>query len=128
MKLRLDEIIELYYELNGRSIQSENDVKVISKGLLAQKLNLKTKLYLQRLNKVVLEEVKMYEELEKELVKKYDNIQENIESYLKDKREILSAEKDIDVSNLWSSDLKIEDINLETEEFYPVFLKLLDHE
>lgn len=128
MKLRLDEIIELFYELNGRSIQSENEVKVISKGLLAQKLNLKTKLYLQRLNKVVLEEVKIYEELEKELVKKYDNIQENIESYLNDKREILSAEKDIDVSNLWSSDLKIEDINLETEEFYPVFLKLLDHE
>ena len=58
--MKLHEIINLYYELNGVTKQTKDGDEVISLGLLKHKMSLKNKVYLQRLNKIVSEEVKLY--------------------------------------------------------------------
>ena len=97
---------------------------------------MKVKLYLQRLNAVVSEEFKLYSEAEQELFKKYGEqdgemivvSQEKFADFAKEKEELLTAEKEIDVKNLWSSDLTIDNLaSIETDEIYPVFLKLIDN-
>ena len=71
MKLKLNEMIGLYHELNGLSQPSEDGkMVVITTGLLKQKMSLKTKMYLQRLNNLVIEDIKLYEESRKELFEK----------------------------------------------------------
>lgn len=135
MNLKLHEIVSLYYELNGVTKQSENETEVISQGLLKQKTSLKVKMYLQRLNKIVSEEVKMYEDAKKELYSKHGEEKdgsiliksENIEQFRKELEDLLTAEKDIDVATLWSSDLTVDNLeSIETDEFYPTLLKLID--
>ena len=135
MNLKLHEIVNLFYELNGVTKQSENETEVISQGLLKQKTSLKVKMYLQRLNKIVSEEVKMYDDAKKELYSKHGEEKdgsifikhENIEQFNKELEDLLTAEKDVDVSTLWGSDLTVDNLeSIETNEFYPTLFELID--
>ena len=132
MNLKLHEVINLFYELNGVTRESG---EVITQGLLKQKMSLKVKVYLQRLNNTILEDVKLYEEAKKELFKKYgtekDGIislnSEHIIDFNKEHNELLEADKTINVSGLWGADLTLDNLaNIETEEFYPLVFKLVD--
>jgi acylphosphatase len=136
MKLKMHEVVALNYELNGMTRQQDGTTEVVSHGLLKQKMNMKTKIYLQRLNKIVSEDVKIYEEEKQELFKKYGEQKdgqieisaENVDAFVKEHEEVLLSDKDIDVANLWSGDMTIETIgNIETEEVYPVFMKLIEN-
>ena len=135
MNLKLHEVIALYYELNGVTRQGET-TEVISQGMLKQKTSLKTKVYLQRLNKVVSEELKIYEEAKTELYKKYGDEKEGmieipsekISDFNKELQDLLTAEKEINVSELWGADLKVEHLeSIETDEYYPALLTLIDN-
>ena len=135
MNLKLHEVIALYYELNGVTRQGET-TEVISQGMLKQKTSLKTKVYLQRLNKVVSEELKIYEEAKTELYKKYGEEKEGmieipsekIADFNKELQDLLTAEKEINVNELWGADLKVEHLEtIETDEYYPALLSLIDN-
>lgn len=135
MNLKLHEVIGLNYELNGLTKQKGNESETVLQGALKQKTSLKLKVYLQRLNKVVSEEVKLYDEAKQELFKKYGVEEdgmisipaENFESFNKEHEELLTAEKEVNVSNLWGSDLTIDNLeSIETDEFYPTLIKLID--
>lgn len=136
MKLTLQQVVDLNYELNGLSVRTTEGKQIqISKGILAQKTSMKLKLYLQRLNKVVADEVKLYDDAKKEIFEKYavsegeeKNIPEDkIEEAEKELKDLITAEKEIDVANLWSGNITIETLaDIETEENYPVLLKLID--
>lgn len=134
MNLKLHEVLSLYYELNGVTKQGQ-EAEVISQGMLKQKMSLKTKVYLQRLNKVVSEEVKLYEEAKQELWKKWGDEKDGIieipsdkvSDFNKELQDLLTAEKEINVSELWGADLKLEHLeNIETDEFYPALFTLID--
>lgn len=126
MNLTYNDIVNLLVEING-------DGKEF-KGLLKQKLALKAKASIHRLNKVVQDEVKIFDELKQEIFKKYGEEKdggiiiekENIDAAQKEYDELLSIEKPIEIGNLWTTKLSIEDIDVETEEFYPTFLKLIE--
>jgi len=133
--MKLHEIINLYYELNGVTKQTKDGDEVISLGILKHKMSLKNKVYLQRLNKVVSEEVKLYEEAKKELFEKYtekdgENIivpADKIEQFNQEHLDLLTAEKELNVSSLWGSDLTLESLeSIETDEFYPQLFDLID--
>lgn len=135
MNLKLHEVIALYYELNGVTRQGEV-TEIISQGMLKQKTSLKTKVYLQRLNKVVSEELKIYEEAKTELYKKYGEEKEGmieipsnkIADFNKELQDLLTAEKEINVSELWGADLKVEHLeSIETDEYYPALFTLIDN-
>ena len=135
MTLKLHEVINLYYELNGVTKQTKEGSEVVSLGILKQKMSLKSKVYLQRLNKVVSDEVKLYEDAKKELFEKYGKQEgdsmfipaESIESFNQEHFDLLTAEKSIDVSNLWGSDLTLQALEtIETDEFYPQLFDLID--
>lgn len=134
MKLTLQQVIDLNYELNGLAVQTSEGKQIqLSKGILAQKTSMKLKLYLQRLNKVVADEVKLYDDAKKEIFEKYavgedKKIPEDkLDEADKEHKDLMSAEKEIDVANLWSGNITIETLaDIETEENYPVFLKLID--
>jgi hypothetical protein len=134
--MKLHEIVNLYYELNGVTKQGKEGSEVISQGILKQKTSLKTKVYLQRLNKVVSEEVKLYEDAKKELFEKYGTTEgestfipsRRIESFNQEHLDLLTAEKSIEVSTLWGSDLTLEALeSIETDEFYPQLFDLIDN-
>jgi len=133
--MKLHEIVNLYYELNGVTKQTKDGDEVVSLGILKQKMSLKNKVYLQRLNKVVSEEVKLYEEAKKELFEKYtekdgENVivpADKIEPFNQEHLDLLTAEKDLNVSSLWGSDLTLEALeSIETDEFYPQLFELID--
>lgn len=136
MKLTLQQVIDLNYELNGLAVQTSEGKQIqLSKGILAQKTSMKLKLYLQRLNKVVSDEVKLYDDAKKEIFEKYSvgekddkKIPEDkIDEADKEHKDLITAEKEIDVANLWSGNITIETLaDIETEENYPVLLKLID--
>ena len=135
MTLKLHEVINLYYELNGVTKQTKEGSEVISLGILKQKMSLKNKVYLQRLNKVVSDEVKIYEDTKKELFEKYGKQEgdsmvipsESIEEFNQEHLDLLTAEKSIDISNLWGSELTLEALEtIETDEFYPQLFDLID--
>jgi len=135
MTLKLHEVINLYYELNGVTKQTKEGSEVVSLGILKQKMSLKSKVYLQRLNKVVSDEVKLYEDAKKELFEKYGKQEgdsmliasDSIEAFNQEHLDLLTAEKSIDVSNLWGSDLTLEALEtIETDEFYPQLFDLID--
>jgi acylphosphatase len=137
MKLKLHEVVALHYELNGITKQNQDgSVEIISQGLLKQKTNMKTKLYLSRLNKVVGDEFKLYEDAKNELFKKFGEEKEGMITIEKEKfadfnkehEDLLTVEKDINVADLWSSELTIDSVaEIETDEIYPIFLKLIDN-
>jgi hypothetical protein len=136
MNLKLHEVITLYYELNGLSRNENGSTEVILDGILKQKMSLKVKMYLQRLNKIVTEEFKLYEENRNELVKRYGkqegegvyNLRDgNFEQYTKEFNELVDTGVHINVDNLWSSDLTIDNLeSIETNEYYPILFKLID--
>jgi len=135
MNLKLHEVLSLYYELNGVTKQGQ-EAEVITQGMLKQKMSLKTKVYLQRLNKVVSEEVKLYEEAKQELWKKWGDEKdgmieipaEKVADFNKELQDLLTAEKEINVSELWGADLKVEHLeSIETDEFYPALFTLIDN-
>lgn len=136
MKLKLTEIYDLNFELNGMSVKTpDGKVHQQSVGLLGQKISMKVKLYLQRLSKIVTEEAELLEKSMKELFDKYAEGEEGKkiipadkrEEYMKEQEEVLNIEKDIDVVNLWSGEITIESLaSIETNENYPIFLKLID--
>jgi hypothetical protein len=135
MNLKLHEVLSLYYELNGVTKQGQ-ETEVLTQGMLKQKMSLKTKVYLQRLNKIVSEEVKLYEEAKQELWKKWgdekDGIieipSEKVADFNKELQDLLTAEKEINVSELWGADLKLEHLeSIETDEFYPALFTLIDN-
>jgi len=134
MNLKLHEVLSLYYELNGVTKQGQ-EAEVITQGMLKQKMSLKTKVYLQRLNKVVSEEVKLYEEAKQELWKKWGDEKDGmieipsdkVSDFNKELQDLLTAEKEINVSELWGADLKVEHLeSIETDEFYPALFTLID--
>lgn len=133
--MKLHEIINLYYELNGVTKQTKDGDEVISLGILKHKMSLKNKVYLQRLNKIVSEEVKLYEDAKKELFEKFGKKEgdalyipsESIEQFNQEHFDLLTAEKDLNVSSLWGSDLTLESLeSIETDEFYPQLFELID--
>lgn len=136
MKLKLTEIYDLNFELNGMNVKTaDGKVHQQSVGLLGQKISMKVKLYLQRLSKIVTEEAELLEKSMKELFDKYAEGEEGKkvvpadkrEEYIKEQEEVLNIEKDIDVVNLWSGEITIESLaSIETNENYPIFLKLID--
>lgn len=135
MNLKLHEVLSLYYELNGVTKQGQ-ETEVLTQGMLKQKMSLKTKVYLQRLNKVVSEEVKLYEEAKQELWKKWGDEKdgmieipaEKVADFNKELQDLLTAEKEINVSELWGADLKLEHLeSIETNEFYPALFTLIDN-
>jgi hypothetical protein len=135
MTLKLHEVINLYYELNGVTKQTKEGSEVVSLGILKQKMSLKSKVYLQRLNKVVSDEVKLYEDAKKELFEKYGKQEgdsmfvpaESIESLNQEHFDLLTAEKNVDISSLWGTDLTLEALEtIETDEFYPQLFDLID--
>lgn len=134
MNLKLHEVLSLYYELNGVTKQGQ-ETEVLTQGMLKQKMSLKTKVYLQRLNKIVSEEVKLYEEAKQELWKKWGDEKdgmieipsEKVADFNKELQDLLTAEKEINVSELWGADLKLEHLeSIETDEFYPALFTLID--
>ena len=135
MNLRLDEILNLYYELNGITQTSEEGTKVFSQGILKQKMSLKLKVYLQRLNTLISEDIKLYEEARKELLQKYGTEEngaitiaaDKVDDLNRDHSQLASAEKTIDVKSLWGTDFTLDNLeDVETEEFYPLLFKLID--
>lgn len=135
MNLKLHEVLSLYYELNGVTKQGQ-ETEVLTQGMLKQKMSLKTKVYLQRLNKVVSEEVKLYEEAKQELWKKWGDEKDGmieipsdkVADFNKELQDLLTAEKEINVSELWGADLKLEHLeSIETDEFYPALFTLIDN-
>lgn len=135
MNLKLHEVLSLYYELNGVTKQGQ-ETEVLTQGMLKQKMSLKTKVYLQRLNKVVSEEVKLYEEAKQELWKKWGDEKdgmieipaEKVADFNKELQDLLTAEKEINVSELWGADFKLEHLeSIETDEFYPALFTLIDN-
>jgi hypothetical protein len=133
MNLKLHEVIALYYELNG---MTKEDGEVLSQGLLKQKMSLKVKVYLQRLNNAVAEDIKLYEEARKELFNKFGTEEDgkisisgedNVANFNKEHNDLLQADKTIDVATLWGADLTLDSLsNIETDEFYPLVFKLVD--
>lgn len=129
MILTYNEIASLLVEING-------DGKDF-KGLLKQKLSLKAKALIHRLNKIVQDEVKIFDELRLEVFKKHGDeaegnvtiAPENIAAFQADFNELLAVEKPIDLSTIWTTKLSLDDVgSIETDEFYPVFLKLIEDE
>jgi hypothetical protein len=95
---------------------------------------MKVKLYVNRLGKVVNEEVEILEKSRQELFDKYAKGEkkeitgDDIKLFNADIIELMSAKKKIDVTTLWSSDLTINDLAaIETEENYPIFYRLVDN-
>jgi len=136
MKLKLNEIYDLNFELNGMNVKTaDGKVHQQSVGLLGQKISMKVKLYLQRLNKIVAEEAELLEKSMKELFDKYAEGEDGkkevpadkLKEYKKEQEDVLNIEKNIDVQNLWSGEITIDSLaSIETNENYPIFLKLID--
>lgn len=130
MTLNYNEIVSLLVEING-------DGKNF-KGLLRQSLSLKAKALIHRLNKIVQDEVKIFDDLKMELFKKYGEEKENkdlevkpenMDEFQKEWKELLAVEKPINVDTIWTTKLTIDDFEkMETEEFYPTFLKIIENE
>ena len=90
---------------------------------------------LHRLNKVVQDELKIFEELRKELFTKWGEEKdgtikippEKIKDFQPEFEELLSIEKDVNLSTLWTTPLTLDDVEaLETDEFYPTFIKIIE--
>jgi len=135
MNLELHELISLNYELNGLAIGQGEQSKVISQGLLKQKMSLKLKVYLQRLNTAISSDIKLYEEARQELFKRLGNEEngsitipaDKMAEFNKEQNDLLTAQKDVNVPGLWGSDLTVDSLaSVETDEIYPILFKLLD--
>jgi len=134
MELNLNEVTNLWHELNGYSVTEEGKKKVLLKGFLQQKMSMKVKLYVNRLGKILNEEVETLDKSRQEVFDKYAKGEkkeitgDDVKLFNAEIMELMSAKKDINVTNLWSSDLTINDLAaIETEENYPIFYRLVDN-
>jgi hypothetical protein len=134
MELNLKEVTNLWHELNGYAVTKEGKKEVLTKGFLQQKMSMKVKLYVNRLAKIVNEEVETLDKSRQEVFDKYAKGEkkeitgDDVKLFYDDIEELMSAKKKIDVSTLWSSDLTINDLaSIETEENYPIFYRLVDN-
>jgi hypothetical protein len=127
MKLTYNEIANLAVEINGNGREL--------RGILKQKVSMKVKVQIHRLNQVVQDELKIFEELRKELFTKHGEEKDGsitippdkIKDFQPEFEELLSIEKEINATTLWSTPLKIDDIEtMETEEFYPTIIKVIE--
>lgn len=127
MKLTYNEIANLAVEINGNGREL--------KGILKQKVSMKVKVQIHRLNQVVQDELKIFEELRKELFMRHGEEKdgsitippEKIKDFQPQFEELLSMENEINATTLWSTPLKIDDIEaMETEEFYPTIIKVIE--
>ncbi len=127
MKLTYNEIASLAVEINGNGREL--------KGILKQKVSMKVKVQIHRLNQVVQDELKIFEELRKELFMRHGEEKdgsitippEKIKDFQPQFEELLSMENEINATTLWSTPLKIDDIEaMETEEFYPTIIKVIE--
>lgn len=126
MNLKLHELVGLHYELNG--------IKDHSKGLIAQKMSMKMKIFLHRISKMTADENKTYEEQRLELYKKYGEEKDNsvvldpknIVAFNKEHEDLLMAEKEVDTKPFWGEANIVELFEqIETDEYYPIFIKLI---
>ena len=53
---------------------------------------------------------------------------DKVSDFNKELQDLLTAEKEINVSELWGADLKVEHLeSIETDEFYPALFTLIDN-
>ena len=144
---KLYEFYNLDAELNG--VVNQQNGEVVSKGLLAEKIKLTTKYWLNDLAKKVADEKKAVEALKEELIKKHGEADENgsvsIPMYINivtnEEGEIVSREvnpKYVDFQNDFNALLqeerelehkafKLEDFdNVESDGVYTTFFKLIE--
>jgi hypothetical protein len=95
---------------------------------------MKVKLYVNRLSKIVNEEVETLDKSRQELFEKYAKGEkkeitgDDVKLFSDEIEELMMAKKDINVSTLWSTDLTINDLAaIETDENYPIFYRLVDN-
>jgi len=145
--LKLYEFYNLDAELNG--VVNQQNGEVISKGLLAEKIKLTTKYWLNDLAKKVTDEKKAVEALKEELIKKHGEADENgsvsIPMYINivtnEEGEIVSREvnpKYVDFQNDFNALLqeerelehkpfKLDEFdNVESDGVYTTFFKLIE--
>lgn len=145
--LKLYEFYNLDAELNG--VVNQQNGEVVSKGLLAEKIKLTTKYWLNDLAKKVADEKKAVEALKEELIKKHGEADENgsvsIPMYINivtnEEGEIVSREvnpKYVDFQNDFNALLqeerevehkpfKLEEFdNVESDGVYTTFFKLIE--
>jgi hypothetical protein len=134
MELNLKEVTMLWHELNGYAVTKGEKKEILSKGFLQQKMSMKVKLYVNRLAKIVNEEIETLDKSRQEVFEKYAKGEkkeitgDDVKLFYDEIDELMSAKKDINVSSLWSSDLTINDLaSIETEENYPIFYRLVDN-
>lgn len=118
MKLKMSEALSLHFELNGiEEIGEDGKKRVIMTGLLRERMSMKLKLYLIRLQRVILEEYKVYQEA------KALGMNEAEEE------EMMNIERDIDFDQLCNYELSAKLLEeIVSNEIYPIFLKLCDDE
>lgn len=137
VKLTLNEAMTLYRELNGLTLPDDKgNQKVIIHGLLSQKISIVHKYRLSKISKLLEEEKNLYEELRKDLIKKYaddptsNNIQVSMKikqkgkevenpkykEFIKEIEELSTQEKEYEIP-----EINLEEMNFETDEFYPLF-------
>ncbi len=129
-------LLNHYYDVNV--VAGTFDINALTKCAVIQDgLPIVEDAYLQLIavNKVVEAEVKLLDESKKELFDKFGEGEgeerfipkEKMEEFNKEYLDLLNAEKEIDVVSLWSTDITPDTLaSIETEEVYPVFLKLVD--
>lgn len=145
--LKLYEFYNLDAELNG--VVNQQNGEVVSKGLLAEKIKLTTKYWLNDLAKKVADEKKAVEALKEELIKKHGEADENgsvsIPMYINivtnEEGEIVSREvnpKYVDFQNDFNALLqeerelehkpfKLDEFdNVESDGVYTTFFKLIE--
>jgi hypothetical protein len=134
MEFNLKEVTSLWHELNGYAVTKDGKKEVLTKGFLQQKMSMKVKLYVNRLAKIVNEEVETLDKSRQEVFEKYAKGEkkeitgDDVKLFYDEIEELLSAKKKIDVTTLWSTDLTINDLaSIETEENYPIFYRLVDN-
>jgi hypothetical protein len=136
VSLKLSEILALDSELTGLVNQSTGER--LTKGLLSQSLNLKTKFWLTKLKDQTAVHAGTVEQLKRDTIKKYgkeddkgniviplkgeneSEINPDYISFINEMNELLAEEKEIEYKPL-----SLEDFNFETDEVYPTFFKLL---
>jgi hypothetical protein len=134
MQLNLKEVTNLWHELNGYSVKEDGKKKILLNGFLQQKMSMKVKLYVNRLAKIVNEEIEALDKSRQELFDKYAKGEkkeitgDDVKLFTDEIEELMMAKKDINVSTLWSTDLTINDLAaIETDENYPIFYRLVDN-
>jgi hypothetical protein len=131
MKATIKQVLDLQVEIAG--MKSEKFTVV---GLLNEKLNIKTKYWLQKLFKKIKSEVEAYNEAEKTLFESLGAVEENglliVKNTLEDGSEnpaILELEEQRkklleEVVDLGEFEFKIEDFDFESESNYYTFMSV----